>query len=72
MTAEGLVDFYSNEVVSDFSLLSATAFVAAIRGYSDSTIGQLFNRRREAQDSDPFGSSGSDDVSVAKSYEDRR
>lgn len=72
MTAEGFVDFYSNEVVSDFSLRSAAAFVAAIRGYTNLTIGQLFNRRRENRESNLFGGGGEVDVSVAKSFEDLR
>lgn len=67
MVADALVDFYGDEVVSDFSLLSTTAFVAAIRGYSDSTIGQLLGRRRQARGSELFEGGGSIDVSVAKS-----
>jgi len=70
MVADALVDFYSDEVVSDFSLLSATAFVAAIRGYSDSTIGRLLERRRPPQVRDLFEGGGDIDVLVAKSRAD--
>jgi len=72
MTAEALLDFYNDEVVSDFSLLSAPAFIAAIRGYSDSTIERLFDRRTPSRASDLFEGGGDIDVSVAKSREDLR
>ena len=72
MTAEALFDFYSDEVVSDFSLLPTTAFVAAIRGYSDATIGRLFERRLPSRASDLFVGGGDIDVAVAKSREDLR
>ena len=70
MVADALVDFYGGEIVSDFALLSTTAFVAAIRGYSDSTIGRLLERRRPPQAGDLFEGGGDIDVSVAKSRAD--
>jgi len=70
MRAEALVDFYRTEVVSDFSLLPATAFLAAIRGYSDSTIGRVFDRCRRSQVGDLFESGDSIDVSIAQSRAD--
>lgn len=72
MTAEALLDFHSDEVVSDFSLLSATAFIAAIRGYSDSTIGRLFDRRLPSRAEALFEDGGDIEVSVAKSSDDLR
>lgn len=72
MTAEALLDFYSDEIVSDFSLQSATAFIAAIRGYSDSTIGRLFDRRAPSRAGALFEGGGDIEVSVAKSREDLR
>jgi len=67
---EALLDFYSDEVVADFSLRSAPAFVAAIRGYSDSTIGELLDRRRQARAGDLFEGGGLIDISIVRSRED--
>jgi hypothetical protein len=72
MLAEALLDFYNDDVVSDFSLRSAPAFVAAIRGYSDSTIGELIDRRQGSRVSDLFEGSGAIHVSVATSRQDLR
>jgi len=58
------------DVVSEFSLLSATAFVAAIRGYNDSTIGQLFSRRFEKGQRDLLSDRGNGDISTARTAED--
>lgn len=72
MLAEALLDFYNDDIVSDFSLRSAPAFVAAIRGYSDSTIGELVGRHQGWRVSDLFDGSSTIDVSVATSREDLR
>lgn len=72
MLAETLVDFYGAEVVSDFSLRSATAFVAAIRGYSDATIGRVLSRRQSSPDLQALVGSGDIDVSAAKTQDDLR
>jgi hypothetical protein len=65
-----LTDFYSDELVLDFSLLSAPAFVAAIRGYSESTIGRLLDRRQQPEARDLFEGGGDIEVSVARSRAD--
>lgn len=72
MLSEALVDLYDNEVVSDFCLQSATAFVAAIRGYSESTIGRALDRRRRAHVGGLFEGAENFDLSVARSRDDLR
>lgn len=70
ITATHLETYGNDDVASEFSLLSPAAFVAAIRGYSDSTISRLFSRGREKGQRDLFGDHGDVDVSTARTAED--
>ena len=72
MPADALADFYYDEIIADFSLQSAIAFVAAIRGYSGTTIARVLDRRRRAHVADLFSGSDRFDLSVAKSSTDLR
>jgi len=64
------LETYDKDVVSEFSLLPDTAFVAAIRGYNESTIGKLFSRCFEKGQRDLFGHRGNVDVSTARTAQD--
>jgi hypothetical protein len=64
------LETYGKDLVSEFTLLSATAFVAAIRGYNESTVGQLFSRCFEKGPKNPFGDRGDVDISAARTAED--
>ena len=70
MITQTHLDTYGKDVVSEFSLLSATAFVAAIRGYNESTIGQLVSRCFEKEQRNLFGARGDVDISTARTAED--
>ncbi len=72
MLADAVADLYEDPVVTDFSLQSATAFIAAIRGYSSATIGRVLERRRQAHVADLFRGSDGFDLSIAKSPADLR
>lgn len=68
MYAESLVSFYEDDVVSEFLLKSSTAFEAAIKGYSTTSITRLLDRRHNAAVGDLLEAPAKIDLSVAKSY----
>jgi len=72
VVCSALVDFYGHDVVSDFSLQSATAFVAAIRGHTASTLARFMERGERDNVGDLFNGCDEFQLSVAKSKEDFR
>lgn len=60
------------EAVADLALHSAQAYVAAIRGYTESTIRRILERRRQAHLGGLFAGCDAYDLSIAKSLEDFR
>lgn len=70
MMSEALVSFEAEETAAEIGLQSAMAFIAAIRGYTESTIGRVLDRRRQATVGDLFDGSDQFGLSMARSSRD--